>query len=61
MGWHKRRWRCQESVGPRRMYTESTAEVPPGARSIGRLRRALADAAAANRCVNEVARSHAVS
>ncbi|MGE5287369.1 MAG: transposase family protein, partial [Micromonosporaceae bacterium] len=59
--WHKRRWRCRESGCPRRTCTESTAQVPPGARTTGRLRRALADAVEANRCVDEVARWHAVS
>ena len=58
--WHKRRWRCRESVCPRRTFTESTAEVPSGAWTTGRLRRALADAVEANRCVDEVARSQAV-
>src|SRR5574341_1300616 len=56
--WHKRRWRCRAPWCERKTFTESTAELPPGARLTGRLRRALADAVENNRCVDEVARSH---
>lgn len=59
--WHKRRWRCTEPRCARQSFTEAIAEVPPRARTTGRLRRACADAVADNRCVDEVARSHRVS
>jgi transposase len=59
--WHKRRWRCREARCPRASFTEQLPQVPAGARTTGRLRAALADAVVANRCVDEVARSHAVS
>lgn len=58
--WHKRRWRCRERLCPRTTFTESTIELPPGARLTGRLRRALADAVTDNRCIDEVARSYRV-
>ena len=59
--WHKRRWRCREVRCGRASFTEQLPQVPAGARRTGRLRAALADAVVANRCVDEVARSHAVS
>lgn len=59
--WHKRRWRCRERLCRRQTFTESIPEVPPGARTTGRLRRALADGVEQNRCVDEVAQAHQVS
>lgn len=59
--WHKRRWRCRENTCPRRTFTETIAEVPSGARTTGRLRRACADAVEENRCIDEVARAHRLS
>jgi transposase len=59
--WHKRRWRCRERDCPRATFTECVAEIPAGTRTTGRLRRAVARAVAANRCVDEVARSHGLS
>lgn len=56
--WHKRRWRCRESLCRRKTFTETIPEVPSGARTTGRLRRACADAVEANRCVSEVAQAH---
>src|SRR5512144_3175768 len=38
--WHKRQFRCRERGCSRRAFTESIAELPPGARVTGRLRRA---------------------
>ena len=59
--WRKRRWRCREVLCPRQSFTETIAEVPAGGRTTGRLRRAVAEAVAANRCVSEVAASFGVS
>ena len=59
--WHKSRWRCWEPACPRQSFTESIDELPAGVRTTGRLRRAIADAVADNRCVREVAASHGVS
>lgn len=59
--WHKRRWRCRERVCARRSFTESIPEVPPGARTTGRLLRSCAEAVEQNRCVDEVARAHRLS
>lgn len=38
--WHKAQYRCREAPCPRRAFTESIAELPPGARITGRCRRA---------------------
>jgi transposase len=38
--WRKRRWYCRETSCPRASFTESVAQVPPGARITTRLRRA---------------------
>lgn len=59
--WHKSRWRCREARCPRKSFTESVAEVPAGMRTTGRLRRAVGDAVADNRCVREAAASYGVS
>ncbi|HET7327165.1 MAG TPA: ISL3 family transposase [Nocardioidaceae bacterium] len=56
--WHKRRWRCRESLCPRQSFTESIAQVPPRARTTRRLREAVGDA---NRAVAEVAAAFGVS
>ncbi len=37
--WRKAQYRCREPRCPRRAFTESIAELPPGARVTGRLRR----------------------
>jgi transposase len=59
--WHKRRWRCREPRCARTTFTESIPQVPRGVRTTTRLRRACADAVAANRTVVEVAQAHRVS
>jgi transposase len=59
--WHKRRWRCREVSCARESFTETLGQVPRGARTTMRLRAACADAVAANRSVEEVARAHRVS
>jgi transposase len=59
--WHKRRWRCREASCDRQTFTESIPQVPHGARTTTRLRAACADAVAANRSIDEVARAHRVS
>ncbi|MET8956806.1 transposase [Streptomyces sp. NPDC004533] len=38
--WHKRRWWCREPKCPRKSFTESVAQIPPGARITARLRQA---------------------
>ena len=59
--WHKRRWRCRRAGCARESFTEQIAEVPAGARTTGRLRRAVAVAVVAGRSVAEVAVAHWVS
>lgn len=60
--WHKRRWRCHEPACSRKSFTEAIAEIPPRARTTGRLRRAIAAAVGdACRSVAEVADSFGVS
>jgi transposase len=60
--WRKRRWRCREQTCPRRSFTEVIEELPVGARTTGRLRRAMASAVGdACRSVAEVAESFGVS
>ena len=44
--WCKRRWVCIEAGCPKRTFAESTAQVPPRARSTVRLRAALVAASA---------------
>lgn len=62
MVWHKRRWRCVESSCAKSSFTEAIDEVPSGARTTGRLRRAIAAAVGdACRSVAEVADSFGVS
>ena len=60
--WHKRRWRCAEPDCARGSFTEAIAEIPAGARTTGRLRRAIASAVGdACRSVAEAAASFGVS
>jgi transposase len=60
--WHKRRWRCDEATCARLSFTEAIVEVPAGARTTGRLRRAVAAAVGdACRSVAEVAEAFGVS
>jgi transposase len=60
--WHKRRWRCVEALCPRLSFTETIGEVPAGARTTVRLRRAMGAAVGdACRSVAEVADSFGVS
>lgn len=60
--WHKTRWRCGEPGCPRGSFTEAIEEVPAGARTTGRLRRAVASAVGdACRSVAEAAASFGVS
>ena len=60
--WCKSRWRCVEPLCGRGSFTESTAEIGPGMRTTGRLRRSIAAAVGdAARSVDEVATAHEVS
>jgi transposase len=60
--WHKRRFVCAEQLCPKRTFTEHTAQVPPRARTTGRLLEAvLAAVTGAGRAVSEVAAAHGVS
>lgn len=60
--WRKRRWRCAEPTCARQSFTESIEQLPPGARTTGRLRQAMALAVGdACRSVAEVAGAFAVS
>ena len=58
--WHKPRWRCRHPVCPRRTFTDAVPQVPARRRRTGRLRAAVAHAAAGNRSVAEVAADHGV-
>lgn len=60
--WDKRRWFCQEELCARGTFSESTIQVPPRARSTGRLREALVAAVVVSgRAASETARAFAVS
>jgi transposase len=59
--WRKRRWRCRKPDCARESFTERIGELPAGARTTGRLRRAVAAAVEAGRSVAEVATAHRVS
>lgn len=59
--WRKRRWRCRQTECARESFTEQIAELPAGARTTGRLRRAVAVAVTAGRSVAEVAAAHGLS
>jgi transposase len=53
--WRKRQWRCRAGHCPRKVFTESIPELPPGARVTGRLRRHAGRCVGAGRSVTEVA------
>lgn len=60
--WHKRRWRCAESMCPRATFTERVAAVPARARLTCRLRSELGHAVAEQRrCVSEAADHYGVA
>src|ERR1700677_5038636 len=60
--WSKTRWRCREDYCERGSFTESIAQVPPRARTTGRLRTQIGAAIGeAARSVAEVAAAHGVS
>ena len=60
--WHKRRWRCRETLCPRGSFTEQVPGVPARARLTGRLRAELGHAVAEQRrCVAETAGSYGVA
>ncbi len=61
MRWRKRRYRCQEATCPRRAFSESVTELPPGARVSGRLCRAVAAPVASGQGVASVAAHYQVS
>src|SRR5512135_1326142 len=52
--WHKAQYRCREAACPRKAFTESIPELPPGARSTGRCRRAAGAAVGSGRSVRSV-------
>ncbi len=52
--WHKTQYRCEQPRCPRKAFTESIPEVPPGARVTGRLRRHAARAVGAGQSVATV-------
>ncbi|WP_304502972.1 helix-turn-helix domain-containing protein, partial [Candidatus Mycobacterium methanotrophicum] len=60
--WNKTRWRCREDYCEKSSFTEAIAQVPPRARTTGRLRAAIGKAIGdAARSVAEVASAHQVS
>lgn len=59
--WHKRQFRCRERGCSRRAFTESIAELPPGARVTGRLRRAAGAAVDEHGSVRAAAAGHGIS
>ncbi|MGH3971572.1 MAG: transposase, partial [Mycobacterium sp.] len=60
--WNKIRWRCREDYCERASFTEAIAQVPPRARTTGRLRTQIGAAIGeAARSVGEVAAAHGVS
>lgn len=59
--WHKRQYACTEAACPRKAFTESVAELPPGARVTGRLRRAAAAVVEAGASVATAVREHRLS
>jgi hypothetical protein len=59
--WHKRQYACVEDGCPRKAFTESIAELPPGARLTGRLRRAASATVEAGASVATAVRSHHIS
>jgi transposase len=62
MRWNKTRWRCREDYCERGSFTEAIPQVPPRARTTGRLRAQIGAAIGqAARSVTEVAIAHGVS
>ncbi len=60
--WRKRRYRCLEVACRRRIFTESSSEIPPRHRITARLRRKLESAASGSaRAVSDVAGEYGVS
>jgi transposase len=59
--WRKRQYRCQEQACPRKVFTESIAEIPPRARLTGRLCRQVGAQVAAGRSVASTAQEYRVS
>ena len=59
--WHKAQWRCREPACPRKAFTESIAELPPGARVTGRTRRSAGAAVGSGRSVSSVAGEYPIS
>jgi len=60
--WRKRRFVCAEARCPRRVFTETSAEIPPRRRLTSRLRRKLEAAASGSaRSCADVAREYRVS
>jgi len=59
--WRKAQYRCREARCPRKAFTESIAELPPGARVTGRLRRHAGAAVGAGASVSGVAAGLPVS
>src|SRR5512144_1630986 len=59
--WHKRQFRCRERGCSRRAFTESIAELPPGARVTGRLRRAAGAEVDEHGSVRAAAAGHGIS
>lgn len=60
--WRKRRYRCVESACSRRIFTETSEQVPPRHRLTGRLREKLEAAASGSaRSDSDVAREYGVS
>jgi len=59
--WRKVQWRCREAACPRKVFPESTAELPPGARVTGRTRRAAGAAVGSGRSVAAVTGDYPIS
>ena len=59
--WHKRQFRCRGRGCSRRAFTESIAELPPGARVTGRLRGAAGAAVDEHGSVRAAAAGHGIS
>lgn len=59
--WRKAQYVCKERLCPRKAFTESIAELPPGARVSGRLRRAAAHMIGEGASVVVAGRAHGIS
>jgi transposase len=59
--WHKVQYACEEAPCPRRAFTESTVELPPGARLTGRLRRTAGRMVDAGASVSAACALHGMS